>query len=637
MYTCTFFTFVFIYICSKNLSTSANFIVVAGSFTIGYRNTLGVYILNSVSDKYHGYVFLFSLFMSGLVGLIEKSGGFAGITHALQSIIKTSRTAQCASFLSGIIIFFDDYTTCLVAGASMRPLTDACVVSREKLAFIVDATAAPIASIVPISSWIGYEIGLIQTELDNILARYPDSVIGNTSPFNVFLQSVRYRYYCIFMLILIPLQILSGRDFGPMLIAERLTKVYGRTDGGPGRAVLFDGSAMISCNAPKPDTPCRWWNMVVPIMSLLVYIIYLLIWSGQQVAEGGETIYEVIGMGSSYDALVWGTMAAVLTTVAFYFVQDKKDGRITWFNVKGHFTNLVQFISGKADNNNKERTKSLVDTREAVSSFLSGMERIFGVLVILTLAWATGAIMGAVGLNRLCSEIITDPALDTRMLPTVTFLIACVIGLATGTSWGTMAILFPLLLVPTYEATIGDDDSTIFYGVVAGILAGAVAGDHASPISDTTILSALATECQLMAHVKTQAPYALVVIIWSVLVGTIPLGMSAFPNGVCIFLGLLAMLFHVLFTSEFIINKTGRYDIFTEIYIRFLRNKDFYMILKAEVITSFESGMPLDRPESGDIVGKVITPDEQSEGVIENDSEDTGIIDSDQPRPMIEL
>jgi Na+/H+ antiporter NhaC len=612
------------------------FLVVAGSFTIGYRNTLGVYILNSLSDKYHGYVFLFSLFMAGLIGLIEKSGGFAGITHVLQSIVKTSRTAQGASFLSGIIIFFDDYTNCLIAGASMRPLTDACVVSREKLAFIVDATAAPIASIVPISSWIGYEIGLIQTELDNILARYPDSVIGNTTSFNVFLQSVKYRYYCIFMLILIPLQILSGRDFGPMLIAERLTKVYGRTDGGPGRAVLFDGSAKISCNAPKSDTPCRWWNMVIPIMSLLVYIIYLLIWTGQQVAEGGETIYEVIGMGSSYDALVWGTMAAVLTTVAFYFIQDKKDGRITWFNVKGHLTNLVQFISGKVDMNNKERATALVDTREAMSSFLSGMERIFGVLVILTLAWATGAIMGAVGLNRLCSEIITDPELDTRMLPTVTFLIACIIGLASGTSWGTMAILFPLLLVPTYEATMGDD-STIFYGVVAGILAGAVAGDHASPISDTTILSALASECQLMSHVKTQAPYALVVIIWSVLVGTIPLGMSTFPNGVCIFLGLLAMLFHVLFTSEFIINKTGRYDIFTEIYIRFLRNKDFYMILKADVVTSFESGMPLDRPESGAIVGKVTTPYEQSVGVIENNSDDTGIIDSDEPRPMVEI
>jgi Na+/H+ antiporter NhaC len=148
--------------------------------------------------------------MAGLVGIVEKSGGFAGITNVLQRFVTSSRSAQGASFFAGLTIFFDDYTSCLVAGASMRPLTDACVISREKLAFIVDATAAPIASIVPISSWIGFEIGLIQTQLDAIVSKYPDSVIGNTSSFVVFLRTVKYRYYCIFMLMLIPLQILSG-------------------------------------------------------------------------------------------------------------------------------------------------------------------------------------------------------------------------------------------------------------------------------------------------------------------------------------------------------------------------------------------------------------------------------------------
>jgi hypothetical protein len=150
---------------------------------------------------------------------------------------------------------------------------------------------------------------------------------------------------------------------------------------------------------------------------------------------------------------------------------------------------------------------------------------------------------------------------------------------------------FPLLLVPTYEAT--DGDPKIFYGVVAGILAGAVAGDHASPISDTTILSSLAAECQVLAHTVTQAPYAFIVVIWSVLVGTIPSGMGAFPNGVSIFLGFLAMIFHVIVTSEFIINKTGRYDIFTELYIRCIKNKEFYMSLKADVVEAFETGSPV--------------------------------------------
>lgn len=154
---------------------------------------------------------------------------------------------------------------------------------------------------------------------------------------------------------------------------------------------------------------------------------------------------------------------------------------------------------------------------------------------------------------------------------------------------------FPLLLVPTYEAT--DGDPTIFYGVIAGVLAGAVAGDHASPISDTTILSSLATECQVLAHTITQAPYALIVVIWSVLVGTLPSGMGAIPNGVSIFLGFLAMVFHVIFTSEFIINKTGRYDIFTELYIRCIKNKEFYLSLKADVVEAFATGMPVPLPE----------------------------------------
>ncbi len=144
---------------------------------------------------------------------------------------------------------------------------------------------------------------------------------------------------------------------------------------------------------------------------------------------------------------------------------------------------------------------------------------------------------------------------------------------------------------------------------MAGVLSGAVAGDHVSPISDTTILSSLACECQLLAHTVTQAPYALIVVIWSVLVGTIPSGMGAFPNGVSIFLGFLAMVFHVIFTSEFIINKTGRYDIFTELYIRFIKNKEFYISLKADVVEAFETGMPVPLPEGR----KMTTVEDQSE------------------------
>lgn len=589
--------------------------MVTGSIVAGFRQMLDVYILDALANKDHGYVFLFILFMAGLVGLLEKSGGLAGITHALRDYVKTSRSAQSASFIAGIIIFFDDYANTLVAGNSMKPLTDACTVSREKLAFIVDATAAPIASIVPISSWVGFEISLIQAELDKILEQDPTSEIANTSAFAVFMETIKYRYYCIFMLMFIPLQILAGRDFGPMLIAERLTKVYGRTDGGPGKAVAADGQAIVSHNAPKNDTPPRWWNMAFPIVALIGYIFYLLVWTGQQSAVGGESFVELIELSNAYQALLWGTMAAALTGLAFYFIQDKKDGRIIFCNVKGYINKFKRFRirnRGKCqplvcrrrqedgemeyEEDTDEHAVVLMGYREAMSSFLIGMEKIFGALVCLTLAWATGEIMQAVGLDRFFGEILTNPNLDYRMLPTLTFVIAILIAFSTGSSWGTMTIMFPLVLVPSYNASNGDP--VIFYGVTAGILAGAVAGDHASPISDTTILASMASECQILEHVRTQAPYALMVATWSILVGTIPSGRETFANWVSIVLGLVMMLFHVIFTSEFIINKTGRFDIFTEIYLRCTRDKEFLLKLKADTVKAYETGQPVQLEET---------------------------------------
>ena len=163
-----------------------------------------------------------------------------------------------------------------------------------------------------------------------------------------------------------------------------------------------------------------------------------------------------------------------------------------------------------------------------------------------------------------------------------------------------MTIMFPLVLVPSYNASNGDP--VIFYGVTAGILAGAVAGDHASPISDTTILSAMASECQILQHVKTQAPYAIVVAIWSILVGTIPSGRATFANWVSILLGFMMMVLHVVLFSEFTINKTGRYDILTEIYLRCVRDKDFLLKLKADTVVAYATGQPVELEETQKII-----------------------------------
>ena len=226
------------------------------------------YLLNAVANVDHAYVYLFTFFLSGLVAMMEKSGGMIGFTRALSRYAKTPRLGEWATFTVGVIIFFDDYANTLLSGQGMRPLTDSLSISREKLSFYVDATSAPIASLSPVSSWIGFEVGLIQEQLDRIVAMQGTDDIGiETSGYAVFLQSVKYRYYPIFMLLMIMVSIHAQRDFGTMLIAERKTEVYKRTDGGDGSLSAHLG--MGEENKPRKDQPLKTWNMAIPLCLLV--------------------------------------------------------------------------------------------------------------------------------------------------------------------------------------------------------------------------------------------------------------------------------------------------------------------------------------------------------------------------------
>jgi Na+/H+ antiporter NhaC len=225
--------------------------------------------LNALADAGHAYVYLFTFFLSGVVAMMERSGGMIGFTRAISKYATTPRSGQVAAFAVGCVVFFDDYANTLLVGQSMRPLIDSLCISREKLAFFVDATAAPIASISPVSSWVGFEIGLIQDEIDKIIALKGTEDIGiETSGYAVFLQSIRYRYYPIFMLLLIMVLIFAQRDFGTMLIAERKTEVYKRTDGGDG-GTSGEAGGMGDENAPRKDQPLSLWNMMIPLVLLV--------------------------------------------------------------------------------------------------------------------------------------------------------------------------------------------------------------------------------------------------------------------------------------------------------------------------------------------------------------------------------
>jgi hypothetical protein len=262
-------------------------------------------------------------------------------------------------------------------------------------------------------------------------------------------------------------------------------------------------------------------------------------------------------------------MGATILTILFYFVQPVKNGKLVCPTPDV----LMQMISCAKEPSLEDmdqaeidalpaKARPLMSVRDSVDAFLFGMARIFPALIVLTLAWASGQIMVQVGCDRLFSGWIVG-GIAPELLPTLSFLISLFMALATGTSWGTMSILFPLILVPTYIASDGDEE--IFYSTVAGVLSGAVAGDHMSPISDTTVLTALACDCELLGHVYTQAPYVLMTCFISTIIGTLPIGYNLFPNIISILLGLVVTVAWVYFYCKPVISPTGKFDFFTEL------------------------------------------------------------------------
>ena len=300
--------------------------MITGNIEYGFKSTLDTYILNALASVDHAYVYLFTLFLSGLVAVMEKSGGLLGFTKELSRYATGPRSGQFSAFCSGLFIFFDDYASVLLVGESFMPFLDLLHVSRQKLAFIIDATAAPIASLTPVSSWVGFEVGLIQEQLDLIVKREgTDDLSIQTSGMAVFLQSIRYRYYPIFMLILIPTLILLKRDYGPMLIAERKTQVYKRTDGGDGHG--RSAGLGTHANAPKKDTPLKSWNMILPVLLLVFFILWMFTTTGDD-GSGSQSWIDKLEGSDSYSALLWGTMAATLVSYLFYMIQFKRDGEL---------------------------------------------------------------------------------------------------------------------------------------------------------------------------------------------------------------------------------------------------------------------------------------------------------------------
>jgi len=338
-------------------------------------------------------------------------------------------------------------------------------------------------------------------------------------------------------------------------------------------------------NSPEPDTPVHPINFLVPVGFLVFYVFYFLVITGND-GTGNQTFLDIMQQSDSYSALLWGTMASALTALGMYFLQFKKEGKHV-LPTLGSFVPKSKFTKRIADEN---APKILMDWREGLEAFMTGMEHVFLALVLLTEAWAFGAVTTAVGLDRFFSNLIVQGSFSAEWLPTISFVVSLFIALATGSSWSTMTIMFPLLLVPTYIKSGGN--ASIFYATTAGVLSGSVAGDHASPVSDTTVLSSMYTSCQLLAHVRTQAPIVFVVVIWSVLVGTIPIGLGSYSNGIAILMGFILCAITSLILGVPVLSANGRYDLLTELFIYFSKESELHK-LKKDTIRAFETGGPV--------------------------------------------
>lgn len=478
---------------------------------IGFMRVLDTYLINALSNPDHVAIVMFSMTLGGMVGIISKSGGTQGIIEKITKYANHPRGGQLASWAMGILIFFDDYANTLIVGNTMRPFTDRLKISREKLSFIVDSTAAPVASLFPISTWVGFQIGLIGEAFNTIH-------ISN-DPYLTFIESIPYAAYSVLSIFFVFLIGLTLRDFGPMLKSEIRATNTGKVIRDDAQPITDTASFDIQV---APNIPLRWYNAMLPIFTVIVVTLLGLYYSGiNNLGEkaAGASLGEVIGEANSFHVLMWASFSGVLCAIMLSVGQR------------------------------------ILKVNEALGAWLSGIKSMALAMIILILAWAIGNVCADLKTADYVIDISRE-ILSPHYLPFITFIIAAFIGFSTGTSWATMAILIPIVIPIAHklclDAAIASQVShSIMLGTIGAVLSGSVFGDHCSPISDTTIMSSMATSADHIDHVRTQLPYAMTTAILACLVGYLPAGF-----GINSCLG-LAIGFVVLIILLFIIGKSG--------------------------------------------------------------------------------
>lgn len=474
-------------------------ILAGGNPLTAALRTLADHLWPAVADFDHLRVISFTVLMGMMVGLVSACGGMQGLVNCLAPLARSRRSGQITCWGLGLLIFFDDYANTVLLGNTWRPISDRLRISRAKLAYLVDSTAAPVAGLAMVSTWVATEVGYIGEGLQ--------AAGLSADAYAVFLATIPYRFYALWALVFVLLVAWLQRDFGPMLRAERAAVQTGLP-----RRDMPAAPVEPSHTGPPP----RWYNAAVPVAVVVIGVLGWLYHTGRQgviEADLPPTLWNILGQSDSYAALLYASLAGVAAAVAL--------------------------VAGQR----------LLTPRQTLAALAAGGRLMVPGLLVLVLAWSLSDVTAR---ENLGTGVFLGDLLQARLpvfaLPTLVFLLAAVTALATGTSWGTMGILMPLAIQTTVTILARQEtpsaEHPILLGAIGGVLAGAIFGDHCSPISDTTVLSSQASACDHLEHVRTQMPYALVVAAVAVVCGTLPsgLGSPAWPLsilGIGVLLGLL--------------------------------------------------------------------------------------------------
>jgi Na+/H+ antiporter NhaC len=420
------------------------------------------WIVVSIATEFHVSLLVFIFLLGGGIGLLWALGGSYALAQWTSTRLQNRRQAGIATWLLGIFVFFNDYANSAIVGTAMRDVTDGVNISREKLSYIVDSTAAPVSTFL-ISDWIAFQLSMIRQG-------YESAGISGSAPsaFVVFLGSIPYNFYCLLAIVMVGIVVISGRDYGEMLTAERRASSTGkvlRDDAQPLQSVQDD--------LGEPDTTNPLLRIfVIPIVLLVAVTLLGAYWTGR----GGGDIIGILGNANWALSLVWGG-AAMVGSAAYFGVRHR-----------------------------------ILSFGETVSTFVNGMKVMMTAATILALAWSLGTVTTKLGTGQYITNI-AQGFVTPELLLVIVVLASGFISFTTGTSWGTMAIVTPIA-IPLALSVVG---TAALSPVVGAIFSGAIFGDHCSPISDTTVLSATFSGADLIDHVRTQLYYAVSVMLIAIM------------------------------------------------------------------------------------------------------------------------